>query len=107
MYLPWEMPAGIWQEKHPREAAAGAAAAARWVMLAAVTAGWVPALFASALRVNGELRNGQNASKFPGKLTSSPIHWYQTLCWKPEAAFLPLIAQMINSGNDITFWGGG
>lgn len=44
------MPAGIWQEKHPHEAAAGAAAAARWVMLAAVTAGWVPALFASALK---------------------------------------------------------
>lgn len=49
--LPWEMPAGIWQEEHPSDAAAAAAA---WCWLAVVTAGWVPALFASALRVNRE-----------------------------------------------------
>lgn len=35
----------------------------------------------------GRLRNGRNASVFPGKLTSVPIHWCQTLCWKPEVAF--------------------
>lgn len=35
----------------------------------------------------GRLRNGQNASVFPGKLTSLPIHWCQTPCWKPEVSF--------------------
>lgn len=33
------------------------------------------------------LGNGQNASVFPGKLTSLPVHRCQGLCWKPEVAF--------------------
>lgn len=57
------MHAGNWQEKHPSDAAAAAAAA--WCWLAAVTAGWVPTLFASALRVNREAQERAKCQRIP------------------------------------------
>lgn len=95
------MPAGIWQEEHPSDAAAAAAA---WCWLAVVTAGWVPALFASALRVNREQAKCQRIPREADVIVNSLVPDTVLETW---GCFLPLIAEMINSCNDIFFLGGG